>query len=143
MKRIRALGLFLLASYAAYALPLGNPSEASMMREPVLSRDSCAKFCQYFAKPGVALCDAFSVRLGFYGDYVFNRHLQARDENDHNPDIEHFHLYTNAAYIAANFYDRIDIFGTLGASSMRLDTNSSTFAGSPGPRLAIESLRRL
>ncbi len=140
MKPVIALGLSLLCSLSAYALPLGNPSEASLLRDPAFSTGTCVKFCQYFGKSGVAWCDNFSVRFGFYGDYVFNRHLQARDGNNHKPDIEHFQIHTNAVYLVANLYNRIDIFTTLGASSMRLDANAKTFIGNNGSRLAIESV---
>lgn len=100
----------------------------------------CADFCQ----PGIGWCDTWSFRVGFYGDYVFNRHLEVDQGNTKDRDIEKTELYTNAGYLAVNFWDRIDIFGTLGASNIRIDGNVIVFQGTftaaaGGNRFRIES----
>ncbi|NGX54840.1 MAG: Major outer membrane porin [Chlamydiae bacterium] len=125
MKRLIALGLTLLTCGAAYALPLGNPSEASLMCDGLFCEGRCADFCD----PCVDWCDALSFRMGFYGDYVFNRHMEIDNNHNKGNDIEHFEIYTNAGYLAFNAWDRIDIFATLGASNIRLETNSVSLAG--------------
>lgn len=136
MKKLFATMLMVLACGAAYALPVGNPSEASLLCDGVIWEGHCGDPCD----PCLTWCDAFSLRVGFYGDYVFNRHLQVRDRRvGQRAHIEHFSLYTNAGYLAANLWDRFDIFATLGTTNFSLNTDASTFDGGRGRRLEIES----
>lgn len=128
MKKLFTTMLTVLASGAAFALPVGNPSEASLLCDGVCWEGHCGDVCD----PCLSWCDAFSVRLGFYGDYVFNRHMEVDDQNcDANSDYEHVRLYTNAAYLAGNFWDRVDIFITLGASGLYADGEGSAFSYNP------------
>ena len=120
--------LSVLSCGAAYALPVGNPSDASLLVDGLLWEGHCTEICN----PCTSICDAISVRAGFYGDYVFNRHLEidrsdVDDNDDTGPSIEHTQLYTNAGLIAVNFYDRIDVFSTLGITNMYIDSNLFRF----------------
>jgi major outer membrane protein len=134
MKKLILTVLTILSCSAAYALPIGNPSEASLLCDGVCFPGMCYDFCE----PGVNLCDAFSLRTGFYGDYVFNRHLEI-DTNEDDSNIEHTKIFTNAAFLAANVWNRLDLFAALGATNLLLDTNASAFTGIPGERFVVET----
>ena len=109
MKKLLAL---LLLSTTAFALPIGNPIDASLYSEGV--------FCDS------PLYGIASLRLGFYGDYVFDRHLKIDDETNHN-DMSKTELNTNAGFIVLNFCDRIDAFATVGASNISVHGRANSF----------------
>jgi major outer membrane protein len=126
--------LTVLACSAAQALPVGNPSDASLLCDGLIWEGHCGDPND----PCLTWCDAFSLRVGFYGDYVFNRHLRL-DTNEFNKSIEHARLSTNAGFIAANFWDRFDLFTSLGATRLCLESNSFAFGGPSGSRTTVES----
>lgn len=132
MKKLFVAVLAILASGAAYALPVGNPSEASLLSDGIFFEGNCGDPCD----PCISWCDSFSLRLGFYGDYVFNRHMEVRSDG---PDIEDVEIFTNAAYFALNFWNRFDVFATVGSTNFELDTNASAFGGTNGARFELES----
>src|ERR1700722_316394 len=134
MKKLFMTMLTILTCGAAYALPVGNPSDASLLCDGLIWEGHCGDPCD----PCLTWCDAFSFRLGFYGDYVFNRHLKV-NHNDGNNNIEHTKIFTNAAFLAANFWDRFDVFATLGATNIGIDTNLSAFDFITGPRIEVET----
>ncbi len=134
MKKLFTTMLTFLACGAAYALPVGNPSDASLLCDGLFWEGYC---CSDLCDPCLSWCDAFSVRAGFYGDYVFNRHLEL--EHRGHPDIENTEIYTNAGFVAGNFYDRVDVFATFGASSILVDTNEKTFGVAGSGRIEIET----
>lgn len=113
MKKCVFTLLTILASGVAYALPVGNPAEASLLCDGLF-------WDGYSCGPCYSWCDFFSFRIGFYGDYVFNKHME--EDNSQGGDIETTKLYTNAGYIAVNFWNRLDVFGTLGATNLFLET---------------------
>jgi major outer membrane protein len=147
MKKLFVTMLAVLASGAAYALPVGNPCEASLLCNGIILEGNC---CQEFDLCNLTnmcsnWCDAFSFRFGFYGDYVFNRHLgldldNGRDDDDDSNrlggQVEHLSMWTNAGYIALNFWNRLDIFSSLGTTKFFMDTNLKDFVvASPVPGL--------
>lgn len=137
MKKRFLTMLTFLACGAAYALPVGNPSDATLLCDGLLWEGHCGNPCD----PCLTWSDAFSIRTGFYGDYVFNRHLRVNTHESKRV-IEHTRLFTNAGFIAANFWDRLDLFTTLGASNLKIDTNAFTFSNSLsllGERVEVES----
>jgi major outer membrane protein len=134
MKKLFTMIVTLSTCGAAYALPVGNPSDASLLCDGLIWEGHCGDPCD----PCLTWFDAFSYRFGFYGDYVFNRHLQI-DTNESDADIEHTRISTNAAFLAANFWDRFDLFAALGATHFSFDTNLSSFGSVAGPRIEIES----
>jgi major outer membrane protein len=135
MKKLFMTMLTVLASGAAYALPVGNPSDASLLCDGLIWEGHCGDPCD----PSLTWCDAFSLRVGFYGDYVFNRHLKD-DTNELDKKIERTEIYTNAAFLAANFWDRFDIFSALGASNISINTNASVFNNAfNGTRFELET----
>jgi major outer membrane protein len=121
--KILSLTALFLTSATLYALPIGNPSEPALLRQGVIFRGSC----ENPARPFQGLWCSSSMRLGFYGDYVFNRHTEAitdvpsSDSNFFDVKLEQTQLFTNAALIEFNFWNRIDLFGTVGNSKIVLN----------------------
>ncbi|MCH9627186.1 MAG: Major outer membrane porin [Chlamydiales bacterium] len=126
MKKLVATALTILSCGAAYALPLGNPSEASLLCDGLFIEGPYYDTCQ----EATSWCDAFSIRLGYYGDFVFNRHLEV-DSSRNGDDIEDTEIFTNAAYVAFNWADRVDVFATFGATNLCLSSNTETFISGP------------
>ncbi|MCB1181370.1 MAG: hypothetical protein KDK55_05050 [Chlamydiia bacterium] len=122
MKKLFVTVLTVLTCGAVYALPVGNPSEASLLCDGLFWEGSC---CMDPCDPCASWCDAVSFRLGFYGDYVFNRHLEL--DNGSHKDIENTEIFTNAGYFALNMLDRLDIFALLGTTNVFIDTNAIAF----------------
>jgi major outer membrane protein len=112
---------------SAYALPLGNPADPGLYSRGLFfddcyGYDTCFNPCD---PCGCNWLDSLSFRFGYYGDFVYNRHLE-RDESDDEGDFEHARFYTNAALLVLNFCDRLDLFGTFGATTGAIETQSST-----------------
>lgn len=108
----------------AYALPSGNPAEASLFYKG----GDC--FNPWFR----GRCFGFGV--GFDGNYVYNRHM----ETVNNKDIDTTRLFTNAGYLVVNFCERIDVFAALGASRLSLNTSLGAFnVIDPHPLFEVES----
>ncbi|MFC2049137.1 hypothetical protein ACFLR2_00475 [Chlamydiota bacterium] len=104
------------------ALPLGNPWEASLHKSGICwSNDCCDEWnvCPSF-------WDSFGYRIGYYGDYVFDRHMKVARNHSR---IHKTKISTNAAYFAFNYCNRLDLFGTLGASHIELSTPFSSLGG--------------
>lgn len=121
MKKLIIFALGMLSSGAIYALPVGNPSEASLLTNGIFF---CQTTCNTY-DPCFCWCDAWSFRIGFYGDYVFNRNLKIRGQgiNGQGETIQTTRLSTNAGFLALNICDKLDLFGTLGASRLSITTN--------------------
>lgn len=133
------------------ALPVGNPAEPSLMIDGILWEGFGGDPCD----PCTTWCDAVSLRLGYYGDYVFDRVLKTdvakefemgaapkpTDQDAVTPPLtstprpnpaygKHFQdaeMFTNAAFMALNIWDRFDVFCTLGATNGYLKGNSASF----------------
>ena len=91
MKKLVATLLVLLTTVCAYALPVGNLWDASLLSAGLLLSDQCQTSCD----PCSNGFDALSLRIGFYGDYVFNRHTQINEKHRHES-IHSTKLFTNA-----------------------------------------------
>lgn len=126
MKKLVATVLTLLTCGAAYALPVGNPSDASLYDQGMWVGTACIDPCD----PCFCWFDAWGLKMGFYGDYVFNRNLEV-DRAEHSDDIERATMFTNAGYLAINLCNRIDIFGTLGTTKLSIRSTEKPFQ--PGP----------
>ncbi len=126
MKKLIVVTLTFLAGGSAYALPVGNPLDASLLCNGLIwEGDCCTDVWDFFCDPCTSWCDIFSVRVGFYGDYVFNRHLEFDDPQ--GDDIEHTEIFTNAGYLALNMFNQFDLFATLGATNLFIDTNAGSY----------------
>ncbi len=126
MKKLQLLVLLLLTSTGLFALPIGNPSEASLYTNGAFATGAFYNPCD----PSLCWIDYWSARLGFYGDYVSNRHLQVHTSQDGlqgGDAVQTTQIATNAGYLALNIWDLIDIFGTLGTSTLHIQANSSNW----------------
>lgn len=117
MKKAWTLLLTLIATTSISALPVGNPCDSTILRDGL--------FCVGNDYPYVNWCNAWSVRFGYYGDYVFNKSLEIKGSG--KGDIDRAFVATNAALLVLNLWDRIDLFTTLGDSEFRFDTNNKDF----------------
>lgn len=127
MKKILTLFIVLTGLQNAVALPIGNPSEVTLFRCALPFKERCLCFL-----------DQFRFSVGYYGDFVFNRHLETVTERQ----IDYSTLTTNAAYLALNFRNLFEIFSTLGATKIKFNTSFSPFnaeGDNPRPRFDFES----
>ncbi len=104
-------------SFSVYALPVGNPADAALLGEGIILQPNCDSWLA-----------AVGLRFGFSGDYVFNRYLEV-DRSGENNDIQQFEISTNAGYLGVSVCDRVELFGTVGASDMHIFTTSSSLFG--------------
>ncbi len=124
MKKIALTALTVLSCGVASALPVGNPTDASMFTNGLWWGESCCEPCD----PCFNWCDAFSVRVGFYGDYVFNRHMEIKSGGTELSDIDDTEIFTNAGLLVLNVCDWVDIFATLGATDISIFTDGGSFS---------------
>ncbi len=144
------LGAVVCGSFgSAFALPLGNPADPALYtRGLILRRNYCDDACNPCnGNGGFAFnnnfnngcCDApcdpcgtscggswfdnVSFRIGYYGDFVFQRHTK-RDSPGFQNHIEHTTLNTNAALFVLNVCQRADVFATWGATHAEIETLS-------------------
>jgi hypothetical protein len=141
MKKLVVSLLTLLACGSAYALPVGNPAEASLFLSSTWWGRGSGLFGLGGPGPGLGLdggccgpCDPccgfdWGFRFGFYGDYVFQRHLKVEHNNLGIPNrrLRDVRLNTNAGYLALNFCNVVDVFGTLGGTHFRIEADDIAF----------------
>lgn len=123
MKKLVVTMLCTIASLGVYALPVGNIAEASLYTYGLCFASDCADVCD----PCFKWSEAFSIRLGFYGNYVFNRNLEVRRGNK---GIDRTTVFTNSGIAVLNVCNRLDCFVTLGASKISHEFNESILLGS-------------
>jgi len=98
------------------ALPTSNPGEASFCYDSLFLRDCLSN------------CGNFSLRGGFYGDYVFNRHTQV-DSSISSGDIDKTTIYTNGGIVTLNFCNLLDVYAILAETKIALMTPEAIFTG--------------
>lgn len=105
------------------ALPLNNPAIAELTCDGVFFNSGCGT--------PMLTCDTLSVRLGYYGDFIFNNYMKV-DESDRGS-IRLTRIYTNGGEIDFNFWNRFEIFGVLGVGNVFVQAPMSNFsvAGNP------------
>ena len=89
----------------------------SLHASPVLSPNAAAVHTD-----GVFFCDdcsGYSLRAGFRGDYVFDRKLSSTA----NVTSDRTSIMSNEGVLTLNFWDRLDIYGLVGASSVEIYDN--------------------
>jgi len=89
---------------ALCALPVLNPAAPALLKEGVFKCDKC---------------DFWGLKIGYRGDFVFNRHF-----NVNNTDIREFDLCANEAVIALNMWNRVDIYGFIGSASFDVSASA-------------------
>lgn len=134
MRKLVFCALTFLSCNIASALPLGNPAEASLLYDGLFME---GVGCEDEERTDCFWGDRLSVRVGYYGDFIFNRHM--RESNSDRKTIEKTRIITNAGYLAANVYELFDLFATFGATKLKIDTNTSAFSTIDGVRLGINS----
>lgn len=110
-KLLLSIALFLVLCRCAIALPLGNPADPCLYTKSLL----CEGWNPYL-----------SVRLGYYGDFVFNRYLERASGVARGKDLEHCRFTTNSGLLVVNICKKVDVFSTLGATSVRIHTRSDS-----------------
>lgn len=115
MKKLFMTMLAVLSCGAVQALPVANPAAASLLCDGIFWEGHCGDMCD----PCLTWCDAFSMRIGFWGNYQFNRYLELDDCCEHR-DVDTSRVINNAGYIVGNFWDRFEIYGTLGTAQIQL-----------------------
>lgn len=120
MKKLATTLLCMLACSAVYSLPVGNPSESTIYTEGLWGIGSDCDLCD----PCSFWFDVWDIRIGYYGDFVFNRNLEVSGNGTgRGHAIRETEINTNAAYLVLNLCDFVDVFGTLGESKLRLQTS--------------------
>lgn len=122
MKNLKVILLSFMSSGALYALPIGNPTEPGLLTSGAIIY---SYGCYDIFDPCFNWYEGWSVRVGFYGDYVFNRKMEVG--HYHDAAIEEVGVTTNAGYVALNFCNRVDIFTTLGATDLCFFSNMNSF----------------
>jgi major outer membrane protein len=99
------------------ALPVANPIDASLYNKGIWSCGSVCEPCD----PCFSCFDAFSLRIGFWGDYVFNRHMQEKNPGANNQgDVETFTIFKNQGVLTLNWCNWLDLYGLVGAANFQL-----------------------
>jgi hypothetical protein len=123
MRVIILIFLFILGCNAACGLPVGNPAEASLMTEGFFTSPPTSGFDPFYS-----WCKGWGLRMGYYGDFVYNRNLILQGDGfNHGKHIRRTHLVTNGGYLALNIGDLVDVFSTLGTTKLGLDTDETSF----------------
>ncbi|MDR3623597.1 MAG: hypothetical protein P4L16_00450 [Chlamydiales bacterium] len=98
MKKLLSVITGLVAGSALYALPVANPAAPALLTD------------------GVFMCDqddCWGVKFGYRGDFVFNKHMKSGVGGRH----QDFSLYSNEGVLTLNFWDRVDVYGFVGAAN--------------------------
>jgi major outer membrane protein len=122
MKLIKRFFLVALMHSTCFGLPLGNPQEASLL--------NCGVFNNYPIACLGCRADFVTVKVGYYGDYVFDRHLEAKIPGAEWKGLHTTKLNTNAGLIAVDLFNRGEFFAALGGSNLFLHTRARSL-GSP------------
>lgn len=130
MKKLVVTMLCTFASIGVYALPVGNIADASLYTNGLWYASDCADVCD----PCFNWCDAWSVRIGFYGNYVFNRNFELRQTGESTPGtngngIDRTTVFTNSGILVLNICNRLDCFATLGATRIAHEFNENVLFG--------------
>ncbi len=104
MKKLLALVTGLVAAGSAFASPVLSPAAAAAHTDGLFFCDDCS---------------CWSLRAGFRGDYVFDRHLSSGNLNGFG--VNTYSIFANEGVLTFNLWDRLDIYGLVGAASQSLD----------------------
>lgn len=127
IKKVFIIALLLFSGEKICALPIGNPSEPSLFFHEMNKR---------YSDPYIFSFDKVNLIVGYYGDFVFNRHLETVTGRK----IDYAQIDTNAGYFALNFLEAVEIFTTLGATKFKFNTSLGPFnAANPSPRFDFET----
>ncbi|MCH9610524.1 MAG: hypothetical protein K0U13_05470 [Chlamydiae bacterium] len=108
--------LLLFLSSTAFALPVGNPAQATLFQKSVFF-DPCSVNAADWRYMFVG---ELHFRLGYYGDFSKNRSMDEFIFGTSQSAVAKIQIQTNAAYATANIYNWMDVFGTFGVSNIQL-----------------------
>lgn len=112
----RAFFAFLLLSSTLWALPTHSPNRATYFHDEQSSFNAC--------DPCFMWQEALNWRIGYSGDFVFNRYMERR-QNTHNlSDIRTVSFVTNAGALTVNAADWFEFYTLLGATKFSIITPS-------------------
>ncbi|MCX6994254.1 MAG: hypothetical protein NTY13_00200 [Chlamydiae bacterium] len=97
-----------LTCHSLYASPVLSPNAASIHTDGVFFSDDCS---------------CWSLRAGFRGDYVFDRKLSTNQSSQLT--MECHSIFANEAVLTFNLWDRLDIYGLVGAATQSLFASHS------------------
>ena len=115
MKRLVATMLAVLTCGTVFALPVGNPADPKLYTNHLWFGD-----CEWSdpCSPCSSWVDWFDLRLGYYGDCVYQRNLEVQDIGT----IAQSSVNTNAGLIVVNICEWIDLFANVGASTFSIES---------------------
>lgn len=102
MKKLLSVITGLVVGSALYAMPVLNPAAPALLTD------------------GVFMCDqgdCWGVKFGYRGDFVFDKHMRSGTFGRHTD----YSLYANEGVLTLNFWDRVDIYGFVGAANWETD----------------------
>ncbi|MFN0065028.1 MAG: hypothetical protein ACKVOH_02190 [Chlamydiales bacterium] len=99
-----------------FGLPLNNPKIASLAGEGI--------FFDSFGYTPPNCWDMLSVRTGYYGDFTFNNYMQLAKDNG---SIRCTQIYTNGGEIDVNLWNRVEVYGVLGATKILIHSTLKHF----------------
>jgi|GEM_PF-403906 len=138
MKKLTLALLLFVAITKVDALPVRNPADAALYRRGLFFNNECC------VAPDACFSwtDNLSFRLGFSGDYVFDRKMET-DQTPYRPGtLAQTKIYTSAGYIALNYCNCLELFSTLGATRMEwllIDPMLSPLFPSQSPTAVFKS----
>lgn len=107
--------LFTLFS-SALALPTHSPNRATYFHDDA----NCFNACD----PCFLWQEALNWRFAYYGDFIFNRYMQRRQNTHGAGDIQTFSFVTNGGTVTLNAADWFEFFALLGATKFYIQTPS-------------------
>lgn len=134
--KTRLTAFLFLSSSALCALPVGNPAEPTFHKVGLFFARDC--IVPTYCDRGLQWWYALSFRFGFYGDYVYNRHLKI-DEAPTFSQIDKTTITTNAGQLILNIFDKCDLFWNLGSTQLSLETSSKDFVPGTNTRFFLLS----
>lgn len=107
MKKLLTVMTAMVAGSALYAAPVLNPAEPALITD------------------GVFLCDddCWGLKAGYRGNFVYDKsfHHAGRGNNGNVANVYNFGYYSNSGVLTLNLWDRLDIYGFVGAANIDLD----------------------
>src|SRR3990172_401216 len=121
MKSLLTAIISLLMPVSLCALPIGNPSEPANYFENT--------FGTSFLRYGDPCGKYYNFRLGYYGDFVYDRILRV-DQSGNDSSLSSSRMSTNAASLTLNLMQLLDLFVNLGATDFTLVGMGKSFSPS-------------
>ena len=112
---MRFLISVLVLSSSLFALPVGNPAEASLYKKGVFFDPCRVSPCS----PLMMFTGCLDFRMGYWGDFSHRRTKEYFFGDFQQAEATTF-VNTNAAYTVLNIYHWMDVFATFGVSNIKV-----------------------